>query len=124
MTEDRQIRIDFELTKEELHILRLLRRGRANALSVRFLAGMTNLKDVEVRQMIRHLIMEHDALIASSVGSPPGFYIAETAEEIGEATRSLRHRGLCILARASRLQRISLVEIFNQALLEFENAGQ
>lgn len=119
MTE--QIQIDFELTTEEAHILKLLQRGRANALSVRFLASMTNLKDVEVRQIIRHLIMEHGCLIASSVGNPPGFYIAETPDEISEATRSLRHRGIMILMRAARLQNISLVEIFNQTLLEFKD---
>ncbi|GER92668.1 hypothetical protein A45J_0386 [hot springs metagenome] len=120
---DEQIQIDFDpqqgLTHEESHILRLIQRGRANALSVRLLASMTGLKDVEVRQIVRHLIMEHGVLIASSVSKPVGFYIAETPEEIAEATRSLRHRGIMILMRAAKLQKISLEEIFNQSRMEY-----
>ncbi|MBI3584223.1 MAG: hypothetical protein HY096_09800 [Nitrospinae bacterium] len=119
-----QLSLDFEssLTHEERQILCLIRKGRANALSVRYLAGMTSFKEVEVRQMIRHLIMEHEALIASSVGNPPGFYIAETEGEVREATRSLRHRGISILERAAKLQKISLEDIFYQSRLEFQNA--
>jgi hypothetical protein len=114
-----QIQIDFELSDTERKILSLLRRGRENAISERVLSELTGIPGVEVRAIIRHLIMEHNVLIASSVSKPAGFYIAETEDEIKEATRSLRHRGIKILMRAAKLQRISLEEIFNQTKLEF-----
>lgn len=127
-----QIKIDFtqpprpaatppyqggELTNEEMHILRMLQRGKENAIKEKTLAAATGLQGVEVRATIRHLIMDHGVLIASCTH---GFFIAETEEEIKAATRSLRHRGIMILIRAAKLQKISLEEIFHQAKIEFK----
>ncbi|MBI5075609.1 MAG: hypothetical protein HZB62_10660 [Nitrospirae bacterium] len=123
--EGKQIVIDFEqlasghatdMTHAETFILHLIQRGKANAIKVPVLEAATNLQGVEVRETIRHLIMEHGVLIASCTH---GFFIAETAEEITEATRSLRHRGIMILMRAAKLQKISIEEIFNQTVFEF-----
>jgi len=111
---------DFELTNEERHVIGLLKKGRSNAVSVRDLAVKTGLGGVAVRQVVRRLIMERGVLIASSVGDPPGYFIAETADEIITATKSLRHRGIMILMRAARLQKASVELVFNQARLEFE----
>ena len=105
-----------ELTTEEMHILRLLQRGGKNAVKEKALAAATGLQGVEVRATIRHLIMEHGVLIASSGA---GFFIAETEDEIKTATRSLRHRGIMILMRAAKLQKISVEEIFHQARFEY-----
>jgi len=115
-----QVAFDFELTNEERHVLNLLKKGRANAVSVRDLAVRTELGGVAVRQIVRRLIMERGVLIASSVGDPPGYFIAETADEILSATKSLRHRGIMILMRAARLQKSSVELVFNQARLELE----
>lgn len=104
------------MTNEEMHILRLLQRGKENAIKEKTLAAATGLQGVEVRATIRHLIMEHGVLIASCTH---GFFIAETEEEIKAATRSLRHRGIMILIRAAKLQKISIEEIFHQARIEF-----
>lgn len=121
-----QIRIDFsrigekeDLTQEEITILRLLQRGRQRALSVNFLASETGLSEVELREKIRHLIMEHNVLIASSVQKPCGYFIADSENEIKDATKSLRHRGIMILMRAAKLQKISLEGIFHQARIEY-----
>ncbi len=110
----------FAYTETEQAILSLLQKGRRNAQSVKFLAGQTGLSETEVREKIRHLIMVHDVLIASTVQKPAGFYIPETPEEIDQATRSLRHRGISILARAAKLQRLSLEDIYHQAKMEFD----
>ncbi len=115
-----QLAFNFELTSEERHVLGLLKKGRANAVSVRDLAVKTGLGGVAVRQIVRCLIMERGILIASSVGDPPGYFIAETADEILSATKSLRHRGIMILMRAARLQKASVELVFNQARLELE----
>ncbi len=122
-----QIQINFNtlmmpgLTTAERSILGLLKKGRENAITEKMLSTLTGLSGVEVRAIIRHLIMEHGYLIASSVKHPSGFFIAETEAEICDATRSLRHRGIMILARAAKLQKISIEEIFNQAKIEFKD---
>ena len=108
------------LTNDERQVLSLLKYGRENAIGVKALANTTRLPDVEIRAIIRHLIMEHNFLIASAVSAPAGFYIAETVKEIEQATKSLRHRGIMILMRAAKLQKISLEEIFHQSRIEFE----
>lgn len=117
-----QTAFDFNLalSDEERAIYGLLRRGRARAISSRDLSERTGLSDKGVRQTIRSLVMERGILLASAVDDPPGFFIAETPDEIITATRSLRHRGIMILVRAARLQKSSLEMVFNQGRLEFE----
>lgn len=121
-----QAAFDFnlELTAEEAAVYCLLPYGRARALSARNLSERTGLSDVQVRQTIRSLIIERGILVASAVDDPPGFFIAETPDEIITATRSLRHRGIMILVRAARLQKASLEMVFNQGRLELEQKGE
>ena len=111
---------DLRLTHEERLVYDLLMRGRANALSARDLSDRTGMSDVQIRQTVRSLIMDRGLLVASATDDPPGFFIAETPDEIINATRSLRHRGIMILVRAARLQKSSIDLVFNQARLELE----
>lgn len=111
---------DLELSDEERAVYSLLMRGRARASSARDLAERTGMSDVRIRQTVRSLIMERGLLVASAVDDPPGFFIAETPDEIITATKSLRHRGIMILARAARLQKSSMELVFNQGRLEME----
>jgi hypothetical protein len=111
-----------DLTHDETEILSRIGQGRESAVKEKYLSQETSLKGKEVREIIRHLIMFHGMLIASSPAD--GFWIAETEEEIREATRSLRHRGISILVRAAKLQRISVEEIFHQSRMEFHNGNQ
>lgn len=118
-----QLNIKFDAAKlnpEEYDIYRHLKRGRNNAVSVSSLSSLTGMADVVIRKIIRHLIMEHNMLIASNVHQPPGFFVPETADELHIATRSLRHRGIMILMRAAKLHKISIVEIFNQTIMDFK----
>lgn len=73
-----------------------------------------------MRALISHLVTDHGKLIASC---GRGFYVPQTPEEIVEATASLRHRGIMILVRASRLQQSSLEDVFGQAVMELKKAG-
>lgn len=118
-----QLAFEFEMTNEERTVFRLLRSGRASALSVKAIEIETGLDGKSVRKIVRDLIMEHGILIGSSVGDPPGYYLPETPDEAITATKTLRHRGVAILARAARLQRCSIELVFGQALLEF-NEGE
>lgn len=119
-----QAAFDFDLTDEERAVYALLRRGRARALSARDLANWTGMSGVRIRQTVRDLIMKRGFLVASAVDDPPGFFIAETPDEIITATKSLRHRGIMILVRAARLQKSSLELVFNQGRLEIEGEGE
>lgn len=112
-----QLDLGFNYTVTEQTILNELRHGRANARTSAYFMQCAGLKDPEVRQTMRHLIIDHGVLIASSGA---GFYIPETPAEITEATRSLRHRGISILVRAAKLQKLSITEVFNQSVIEYE----
>ena len=120
-----QAAFDFglNLTDEERAVYSLLQHGRACATSVREIAGRTGIGDVKVRQTVRSLIMERGILVASATDDPPGFFIAETPDEIIDATRSLRRRGIMILVRAARLQKSSLELVFDQGRLELISEG-
>jgi len=107
------------LTFEEQRIWDVIQlyRGKDNAVTGRQIAEWTGLEYDFIRSVISHLVNDHGYLIASNA---KGYYVPETAEEIFEATKSLRHRGISILVRAARLQRTSLEDIFHQAKMEME----
>ncbi|MDA8155589.1 MAG: hypothetical protein M0Z52_03915 [Actinomycetota bacterium] len=113
-----QIQINFDLTGEESRVLAAVsaHRGRENAVLGGVLAAVAGVDYKRLREVIAHLVNNHGCLIASC---PRGYFIPVTVPEIAEATRSLRHRGIMILMRASRLQKASLEDIFNQARMEF-----
>lgn len=111
---------ELNLSHEESKVYDLLQIGRAYAISAREISERTGMSDVQIRQTVRRLIMERGVLVASAVDDPPGFFLAETPDEIITATRSLRHRGIMILVRAARLQKSSLELVFNQGRLELE----
>ena len=94
----------------------LLPEGKDNAVTGRMIAQRTGIEYDRVRAVISHLVNRHGRLIASCSG---GYFIPVTEDEVREATRSLRHRGIMILYRASRLQRASIEEIFHQSVMEF-----
>ncbi len=113
-----QLQIGFELTGEESRVLAAIsgRRSRGNTVTGEVLSALTGIDYKRLREVIAHLINHHGCLIASCTR---GYFIPVTPEEISEATRSLRHRGIMILVRASKLQKASLEDIFNQARIEF-----
>lgn len=94
--------------------------GKDQAVLGPAIAELTGLHYTEVRSIIAHLINDHGKLIASC---GRGYYIPRTPEEITEATRSLRHRAIMILLRASRLQKQSIDEVYGQGKLELEKAS-
>lgn len=107
------------MTFEENRRWEILRvyRGKDNAVTGKQIAEWTELEYDFIRSVISHLVNDHHFLIASN---SKGYYVPETAEEIFEATRSLRRRGISILVRAARLQRTSVEEVFHQGVLEEE----
>ena len=105
------------LEPEEERIISLLKEGKENARCVKTLAGLVGVSEVKLREIVRHLIDEHGYCIGSRTGEPAGYYIITEPGEIDEVYRSLRHRGISILVRASKLKRISLEEVFGQGTI-------
>lgn len=109
-----------DLTNEEMGILEILRdhRGKENAILGPVIETITKIEYDRVRAVISHLINQHGCLIASS---SKGYFTPVTEKEILDTTRSLRHRALCILFRASRLMKSSIEDVFGQSILEFKD---
>ena len=124
MTE--QIRINFEqkLTFEEEKVWDIVKlyHGKENAIKGSKIAEWTGLEYDYVRSVIRHLRNGHKFNIASC---GRGYYMPQTIEELFEATKSLRHRGLMVFLTAKNIMKSdqSLEEIFQQTKLEF-NGGE
>lgn len=125
---EKQLAIDFTdrkapiLTDEERRVVALVsfRMGKDCAILGAGIAEAAGIDYTTVRAIIAHLVNNHGCLIASCAR---GYYTPQTDEEITEATRSLRHRGIMILMRAARLQKSSLEDIYHQAKLELEKAS-
>ncbi len=120
-----QLQLNFdpsEFTSEEAAVWGCLRdrRGKGREIIGTRIAEITGIEYDRVRAIIAHLVSHHDRLIGSNAS---GYYIPVTREEIAEVTKSLRHRGITILVRAARLQKTSLVEIWNQTYLEYTHAA-
>jgi hypothetical protein len=106
------------MTQEEKAVWNCVRvyMGKRHEIPGAAIAEITGIEYDRVRAVIAHLVNYHHKLIGSN---GKGYYVPVTADEVAEVTKSLRHRGIMILVRAAKLQKTSLVEIFNQARLEF-----
>lgn len=82
------------VTREDIkqEVLRHLRLGRANAITGQEFAKLLNHpNDRQIRKAIRELIAA-GMPIAASVGTPPGYYFAETPEEVNNYLSDLKAR--------------------------------
>jgi len=111
-----------DLSFEEEKVSRLIKShvGRDQAIAVRALALQTGLDEKRVREVVRELIIRHGEPIGSTPGSPPGYYILRSQDEINRAYQSLLDRGKAIIFRASRLRQFSVDEVLGQIKLEFD----
>ena len=89
-------------------------RGKDRAILGPTISSMTGIKYDEVRQLISGLITHHGKLIGSC---SRGYYMIVDPAEVDEVYRSLRRRGIAILYRASRIKKISIVDVFGQGEL-------
>ncbi len=72
-------------------LLGLLQKGRSKAISSSTLSKYLGIDERRLRILIRELIAD-GYLIASTTGSPAGFFIAETLPEVQEYAKGLRDR--------------------------------
>ena len=116
-----QLILDFSLdrlNREERAVYDRIPSGRPGAVTVAALSADTGICEREVRAIVSDLINVHGLLVASATSHPAGYYRPVTDEEILGATKALRHRGIKILARAARLSKSGVEEVFRLARLE------
>ena len=113
------------LDEEEAPVWKIIRelRGRESAVKVDQIAWQTGLKAQRVREVVAHLIIEHGKIIGSATSQPPGYYVIVDAEELRAHIKSLRHRGIMCLVRASKLSKQSIEDIFKQGRSEFNETA-
>jgi hypothetical protein len=116
-----QFQIDFEkspfgrdLTHEEQRILSLLRRGRENANSVKWLASMVGVSQVRLRATVKHLVEHHGYLICSSTGKNPGFYYPQDSKEYKAGVKQYINRIRSLAKRIRAMDKEAYEEIFGQ----------
>jgi hypothetical protein len=93
-------------------------RGRNMAILGPEIEALTEIKYKQVQKIIAGLVCHHGKMIGSGTC---GYYIPITVQEYSDATYYIRHRAIVALDRVSKMQHVSLEEIFNQSVLEFEN---
>ena len=85
-------------------------RPKSHAIKAPALAAATHLEERHVRDIVKCLIEKHGKPIASSTGSPAGYWEITDPAERQEVYEAWRRRGISILARAARLKGITLEE--------------
>lgn len=104
------------MTREESLVWEIVRehRGKDAAILGPMVSAQVGIPYDTVRATISGLINHHGKLIGSY---SRGYYVIVDPVEVDEVYRSLRHRGIAILFRASRIKKISIVEVFGQGEL-------
>lgn len=77
----------------------------------------------ELRIIIRRLRRQGVPICSVNDKYNPGYYLAETPEELTEFAERHRKRGLTSLAQAAALLKIGLPELLGQLRLEAEEKG-
>ncbi len=77
----------------------------------------------QLRIIIRRLRRQGHPICSVSDKVNPGYYLAETPEELAEFAERHRKRGLTSLAQAAALLKIGLPELLGQLQLEAQEQG-
>lgn|SRR5574341_696900 len=103
---------DWTLDPTEAAVWRALsrRRGRAFAVQVVHLAREVELSYRQTAWVVKRLREQHGLPILSSAGRPPGYYVAETLDELEACIREQRRKALStiVMLRALRRHRARL----------------
>lgn len=116
------LNFDSPLSTDEAAVLALLGHGREAAVSSTEITRRTGLTVRKIQQVVRKLRLEHGYSIGSATDAPMGYYITDEQNDNVEMARKLRARGIKVLMLAARFQRESLKMVFDQAVIEQEEA--
>lgn len=78
----------------------------------------------ELRRLIRKLRRIGEPICSTSNKYNPGYYLAETPEELAEFIDRHESRGLTSLDQAAKLRKIALPELLGQLQLRLEAGGK
>jgi hypothetical protein len=112
MTDHSQIALDFDLTTEERAVLRHLRRGRKNAISMPELAAAVGVSTRALQDIISHIIQDHKTLICSACGKNHGYYLPVDESEYRAGVNQLKHRIISLAKRMRAMDKEAYTEIF------------
>jgi hypothetical protein len=104
----------YPLTKEEAEVIRLLKKGRANAISMTELATLINVSTRRLQDIIKHLIEDHCIFIGSTCGKQHGYWLPTDEEDYRAAVDQLKHRIISLARRIRAIDKQAFQEIFGQ----------
>lgn len=118
----------MDVMEERLLMVLDRHKGQRNRIGMRELSAEVMQRQVthlindtaELRIIIRRLRRQGTPICSLSDKYNPGYYLAETPEELMEFTERHRKRGLTSLAQAAALLKIGLPELLGQLQLEAE----
>lgn len=127
----RQTSIEFPSTQFELDpatlcdaaeraVYKALRRGGANARTVREIAAETGISTREVQSVVSHLILGHGVPVGTSMGKPFGNYLIDDPEDLKQTADLLRTRAIHQLMRVAALQKMTHRRLLEEIQTELE----
>ena len=109
-----------EMHPDERQVWNVLRAhlGRSAAITGGDLAMATGLPWRECRRIMKTLVEVYRKRIGGVPGSPPGYFLIESREELDDVCSRYRGQALSLLRREAILRRMSMEELFGQLTLE------
>lgn len=123
MTDVRQLSfVSPPLSSDELAVFAEVRRhrGRARAVGLEIVAGLTGLSERKVQELVARLIEQHGVPIGSAVKHPMGYFLIETEEELAESLSQLVHRITALARRIAALKHSTLPIVLRQLALDLD----
>ncbi len=117
-----QLAIDFDspqgLTALESRVLALIQRGREHSITMQTLAATVGITTRAVQDLIAHLIIDHQILIASGCGKKHGYWLPTNEDELMAARAQLVHRIIALARRLRAIDSQAFEDIFGQTTFE------
>ncbi|MBU2051365.1 MAG: hypothetical protein KKH61_20650 [Gammaproteobacteria bacterium] len=109
-----------EMSPEERKVWSALQnhRGRQDAITGDDLALATGLTWRKGRDIMKTLVEVYRKRIGGVPGSPPGYFLIESPEELEDVCRRYRGQALSLLRREAILRRMSLEELCGQLTMK------
>ena len=102
------------LSPDEIAAVRLIPRGRANAIPMAALAGALCMTTRNLQDVIKNLIEVRGVLVCSSCGKNHGFYLPESIEDYERGRNQIIHRIKSLASRLRAIDKQAYEEIFGQ----------
>ena len=113
------------LSPDERAVLAVLRRhrGRAQAIGLEVVAGISGVSERTVQDIVAHLIERHQIPIGSAVKHPMGYFLIENENELAESLSQLVHRITALARRIAALKQSTTPIVLQQLALEIEEVA-